>query len=156
MFCSALAPLLAEHKGQLQQLADIQSGFSDLMQIEMQAMWAAKLGLSRFDKELYEQLEVLMKQSAVDYTMFFRELSTIPSDISCIEKSFYTNLNPQASASNTQDLKTRWALWLDRWNATIKTDPKTSLMSIDEVSKIMKSVNPKYTLREWLVAPAYK
>lgn len=156
MFCSALAPLLAEHKGQLQQLADIQSGFSDLMQIEMQAMWAAKLGLSRFDKALYEQLEVLMKQSAVDYTMFFRELSAIPSDISHIEKSFYTNLNPQASASNTLDLKTRWAMWLERWKATIKTDPKTSLMSIDDVSKIMKSVNPKYTLREWLVAQAYQ
>lgn len=156
MFCSALAPLLAEHKGQLQQLAGIQSGFSDVMQIEMQAMWAAKLGLSRFDKVLYEELEVLMTQSAVDYTMFFRELSEIPSDISRIEKSFYTNIQPQPSASNTQDLKTRWALWLEHWKATIKTDPKASIMSIDELSKLMKSVNPKYTLREWLVAPAYQ
>ena len=156
MFCSALAPLLAEHKGQLQQLAGIQSGFSDVMQIEMQAMWAAKLGLSRFDKVLYEELEVLMTQSAVDYTMFFRELSEIPSDISRIEKSFYTNIQPQPSASNTQDLKTRWALWLEHWKATIKTDPKASMMSIDELSKLMKSVNPKYTLREWLVAPAYQ
>jgi len=156
MFCSALAPLLAEHKEQLQQLAGIQSDFSGAMQIEVQAMWAAKLGLSRFDKVLHEELEVLMTQSVVDYTMFFRELSAIPSDISRIEKSFYTNLQPQPSASNTQDLKTRWALWLEHWKATIKTDPKASLMSIDELSKRMKSVNPKYTLREWLVAPAYQ
>lgn len=156
MFCSALAPLLTEHPAQSKQLADIQSGFADAMQAEMQAMWAAKLGLSRFDKGLYDELEVLMMQSAVDYTMFFRELSAIPSDISGIEKSFYTKLQPQPSASNTQDLKTRWGLWLEHWKATIKTDPKASLMTLDELSKCMKSVNPKYTLREWLVAPAYQ
>jgi uncharacterized protein YdiU (UPF0061 family) len=159
MFCSALAPLLGEHKSQLQQLADIQSGFSNAMQTEMHAMWASKLGLSRFNKALYEELEVLMTQSAVDYTMFFRELSCIPngiSGISGIEKSFYTELQPRQSGANTQDLKTRWVLWLEHWKAAIKADPKSSLMSVDELSKCMKSVNPKYTLREWLVAPAYQ
>jgi len=156
MFCSALTPLLANHKGQLQQLTDIQNGFDGVMQTEMEAMWAAKLGLSRYDKALYKELEVLMTQSAVDYTMFFRELSAVPNDISGIEKSFYAHPKPQHKAPNMQDLKTRWALWLEQWKATIKTDQKSSLMSTDELSKLMKSINPKYTLREWLVAPAYQ
>ncbi|MEO6698678.1 MAG: protein adenylyltransferase SelO family protein, partial [Paraperlucidibaca sp.] len=43
MFCTALRPLLASHHEYLGQLDEIRSGFSKVMQAQMETMWAAKL-----------------------------------------------------------------------------------------------------------------
>ncbi len=51
------------------------------MQEKMQNMWARKLGLDKFDVELFEELINLMIDTKVDYTIFFRELSNIPHEI---------------------------------------------------------------------------
>ena len=99
MFCSALRPLLVSHQDYLLELDEIQSGFAKVMHTQMKKMWAAKLGLSTLntasDKALcnvlISELETLMMQTPVDYTIFFRELSSIPDDIGPLKKSFYNN-----------------------------------------------------------------
>ena len=54
----------------------------------------------------------------------------------------------------------RWAEWLTKWKSLINS-PSTKYLntaapsSREELSRQMKLVNPKYSLREWLVAPAY-
>ncbi|WP_292744539.1 protein adenylyltransferase SelO family protein, partial [Methylophaga sp. UBA3595] len=45
MFCTALRPLLTSHQDSLRQLDEIQSSFASVMQVQMEKMWAAKLGL---------------------------------------------------------------------------------------------------------------
>ena len=55
------------------------------MQTQVQTMWANKLGLTEYHPELFKQLMPLMIESEVDYTIFFRELSHIPDDISAKE-----------------------------------------------------------------------
>ncbi|MBN2782939.1 MAG: YdiU family protein, partial [Campylobacterales bacterium] len=136
MFCKALEPLL-KSKDELYKIRD---NFSVVMQQEMQMMWAKKLGMSRFDKNLFEQLMMLMIRSSVDYTIFFRELSNIPQDITPLKKSFYSDIPEDALIIK------EWSDWLDRWRASID----------DEKSMQMKQVNPKYTLREWILVPAYE
>ncbi|WP_315983934.1 protein adenylyltransferase SelO family protein [Aliamphritea spongicola] len=74
MFCSALKPLLASHPTALQQLDEIQVGFAQTIQAKMEQMWASKLGLEHFDGALLDELQTLMLETAVDYTIFFREL----------------------------------------------------------------------------------
>ena len=74
-FCTALLPLLASHEDGLRQLQEIHSGFPAAMQTQMEKMWADKLGLVTFDAALFSELETLMVQTPVDYTLFFRELS---------------------------------------------------------------------------------
>ncbi len=146
MFCTALQPLLASQPAaleQLEQLETIRSGFAAVMQEKMEAMWAAKLGLESYDAELLSQLLQLMVQTSVDYTMFFRELSNIPEDISALKKSFYHN--PDAALEN------QWSQWLQSWKQRLKRDLSKELLSQE-----MKRVNPKYTWREWLVVPAYQ
>jgi uncharacterized protein YdiU (UPF0061 family) len=69
--------------------------------------------------------------------IFFRELSSIPDDIGLLKKSFYSNLN--------EEMDKRWSAWLDKWKVLITS-----------TSEQMKLVNPKYSLREWLLAPAYQ
>ena len=143
MFCTAVRPLLEPHPERLQELDALLAGFADAMQAELEAMWAAKLGLDAFDPELFRVLANLMLETSVDYTIFFRELSGIPNDIEPLKRSFYGELNGP--------LELRWCEWRESWKRLLG-EGKTR----EEISNQMKQVNPKYCLREWLLAPAYQ
>ncbi len=147
MFCSALRTLLASHQEYQQELDDIQNDFSIVMQAQMETMWAAKLGLETFDSALFSELETLMTQTPVDYTIFFRELSALPDDIGPLKKSFY---------KNSQEMDKRWSNWLTKWKSLIGGANTVSPNFREELSERMKLVNPKYILREWFVVPAYQ
>ncbi|PKH00702.1 YdiU family protein [Paraglaciecola sp. MB-3u-78] len=151
-FCTALRPLLAAHQDPLhqdylQQLDEIQNGFSNVMQAQMETMWAAKLGLGSFHRGLFSELEILMANTPVDYTIFFRELSMLPENIAPLKKSFY---------KDSEDMDQRWSEWLTKWKSLIASDYIATPRSRDEISRQMKLVNPKYILREWFVVPAYQ
>jgi len=146
-FCSAVRPLLTEHSSCLRQLEEIQSEFPKVMQAHMEKMWAAKLGLDVFDADLFRELATLMMQTPVDYTLFFRELSSLPEDIEPLRKSFYKGPSYSASA---KAIDQQWSVWLSNWNSRIRADTRK------ELSGQMKLVNPKYSMREWFVVPAYQ
>jgi len=166
MFCSALRPLLASNQDSLLALDEVQGGFSTVMRRQMKKMWAAKLGLDidtlntasqqALFSELFSELETLMLQTPVDYTIFFRELSSIPDDIGPLKKSFYKT-SAQDTESNEMDK--RWAEWLEKWKTLLNSSSDANAISSrshQEISRKMKLVNPKYILREWFVMPAYQ
>jgi len=152
MFCKALQPLLASHQAHLQEFEEIKNGFAQVMQTQMEKMWADKLGLDDFNAELFGELVTLMIQTPVDYTLFFRELSMVPDDIGSLKKSFYRS-------PTSEEMDKRWSEWLAKWQllscspANLKA---TATGSREALSKQMKLVNPKYSLREWFVMPAYQ
>ncbi|TVQ67254.1 MAG: hypothetical protein EA373_12760, partial [Oceanospirillales bacterium] len=86
-----------------------------------------------------------------DYTIFFRELSNLPDNVEAIKRSFYLELNPKAA---TAELEARWSHWFNHWQTLIEN--RCTSLSKKELSSQMKRINPKYTLREWQVAPAYQ
>lgn len=143
MFYTALKTLLNSKEKYLDELEEIRSGFAEVMQNKMEMMWTSKLGLSTFDKELFNELLFLMVKTSVDYTVFFRELSNIPKDINALKKSFYESVLDEK-------IEKRWEKWLIKWKSLIDT-AKTK----EDLSSQMKLVNPKYTLREWFLVPAY-
>ena len=145
VFCIALLPLVEEDTKARETLETLINGFDSLMQEKMSYMWADKLGLERFDAALFQELHLLMQQSKVDYTLFFRELSHIPANIEPLKKSFYHENTPET-------LLVRWSDWLEQWQSLIKSSKR----SIEEISTQMKTVNPKYTLREFFLVPAYQ
>jgi uncharacterized protein YdiU (UPF0061 family) len=156
MFWTALQPLVASYPEAIKQLDEIRTGFATVMQEQMGKMWAAKLGLATFNAKLSSDLETLMVQTQVDYTIFFRELSNVPDDIDPLKKSFYRNASYN---SDSEGMDQRWSEWLVTWKSLVDstTDAGTDLpRSRDELSKQMKLVNPKYSLREWFVVPAYQ
>ncbi|PXX92311.1 hypothetical protein DIT71_03675 [Marinobacter vulgaris] len=166
-FCSALRPLLTAHHDCLLQLEEIQNDFAEVMQAQMETMWAAKLGLDAFNAELFNELETLMAHTPVDYTVFFRELSNVPDDIRPLQKSFYKNLNnadaakPWMQGAAPEGIEKRWSEWLTKWKSlagigSTAAANGTNLRSREELAKKMKLVNPKYSLREWFVVPAYQ
>ncbi len=167
MFLTALRPLLTSQQDYLRQLDEIQSGFSKVMQAQMEKMWAAKLGLGTFHAALFSELETLMVQTPVDYTIFFRELSMVPDDIGPLKKSFYkdsklTMASKQPTVeTDPEGMDQRWSVWLTKWKSLIGSASTTDAnaappCSREELSMQMKLVNPKYSLREWFVVPAYQ
>lgn len=146
VFCVALAPLLKSHPDYLAQLEEINGGFSTVMQEQMHNMWAQKLGLDAYDNGLFEKLQILMIETSVDYTIFFRELSEIPETIEPLQKCFYID------ATYKENLLKSWSEWFEKWKTLLKNSTK----STKEISKEMKLVNPKYSLREWFLVPTYK
>ena len=158
MFWTALRPLLASNHERLQELDEIRSGFAEVMQAQMDKMWAAKLGLSTFNASLFKELETLMVQTPVDYTIFFRELSNVPDNIGPLKKSVYQDVTNQVEL---EALDKRWTVWLTKWQALIGSTNSTDVNaasphSRELLSRQMKLVNPKYTLREWFLVPAYQ
>ena len=147
MFYTALKPLVESNPDVLAQLDAIRNGFDKAMDEKMEKMWAAKLGLSTFDQALFKELFILMIQTHVDYTIFFRELSSVPDDISPLLKSFY-----QKSILD-ENILTRWSQWLEKWKSLIDAATPESR---EKLSEQMKRINPKYTLREWFLVPAYQ
>lgn len=143
MFWTAVRPLLAEDAEALENFDQVRRGFAEEMKKQIQKMWADKLGLAEFDLKLFTELLQLMTRSEVDYTIFFRELSHIPEDISVLKKSFYVK--------TSQDLDEQWQSWLNSWLDLIGSESELS-----KVSAKMKQTNPKYAWREWLVVPAYQ
>lgn len=143
MFWQSVRLLLAENTEALERLDQVRRNFAETMQQQIQTMWAAKLGLSEFKPTLFRELMELMTQSEVDYTIFFRELSHIPDDISALKKSFYVK--------TSHPLDERWQSWLNSWRNLVTNDG-----NLAEISTKMKQTNPKYAWREWLIVPAYQ
>jgi len=146
-FCTAVAPLIRSDKEAIKTLEQIANNFSNLMGQKINTMWAKKLGLESFDETLFNELIELMLQTKVDYTIFFRELSNIPTTIEPLQKSFYREL------SKEEPLYQLWSKWLEQWR--LKLDITTE-QKCQELRAKMKQINPKYTLREWFLVPAYK
>jgi uncharacterized protein YdiU (UPF0061 family) len=154
MFCTALRPLLMSHQDYLPQLDEINSGFSKMMQVQMEQMWATKLGLVTFNAALFSELETLMVETSVDFTLFFRQLSMIPDDITPLKKSFYKST---LYTTDPESMDQCWLAWLTKWKVLVAIDNNSnSTRSRVEISKQMKLVNPKYSLQEWFVVPAYQ
>jgi len=155
MFCTAVQPLLKSHENKLKELEKIRDGFSKVMQAKMIQMWTSKLGLQTFNANIFNELLELMIKTSVDYTIFFRELSCIPDNISLLTKSFY------GDAIDNEKILKSWSEWLKKWKLLInETNPiyinATTPESSEKLSKEMGKVNPKYILREWFLVPAYE
>ena len=143
MFWQTLRPLLADQPGELERLDQIRATFAEVMKAEIDQMWAKKLGLKTLDRDLLKDLFQLMLISNADYTIFFRELSKIPSESSALQRSFY----PSCSRPDDE----RWSSWLERWRNLIANNG-----DLEQTSSAMKQINPSITWREWLIAPAYQ
>jgi uncharacterized protein YdiU (UPF0061 family) len=155
MFCRSLEPLLENDHDALEELNEILSEFPKMIDRQVVDMWSSKLGLKTFHVDLFDQLIKLLQQTQVDFTMFFRELSNVPVDLTPLTKSFYQDI------SRDKKLMGQWESWHEQWLSLIQTtNPDdinaTTLQAKENLSRLMKITNPKYTLREWLLVPAYQ
>ena len=142
-FCSSLSPLLSESKQDQEKLDQVEKDFSELMNKELKKMWANKLGLEHYNGTLINEFFNLMVISKADYTILFRKLSDIPNNLDSFKDSFYLPIN--------DELKIKWEVWLKNWQSILKNE-----VDFKTKSASMKSLNPVYTWREWMIVPAYE
>lgn len=190
MFCVALLPLFEGDEESQNKLNSILTNWNSVMNSKLSDMFAAKLGLLQLpapppsssssssstsklppfsSSPLWSELDKLLQQTPADYTIFFRELSSLPKDVEPLKKSFYQGPTQVVFSSllggrahgvpmhptyetDPETIIKRWSSWLDMWHDALKAEGRDP----SEVSKAMKLTNPKYILREWLVAPAYQ
>ena len=143
MFWSALKTLLKDHPAETAELDALHATFSEAMKSELDAMWAGKLGLASVAPELIGDLLQLMVASKADYTIVFRELASLPTEITPLKRGFYVPCDAE--------LEAQWNAWLTRWHQQLSGSGKP-----EEIAAAMRRTNPATTWREWLIAPAYE
>ncbi len=129
----ALSPLVA-----MDELKRILGEYQSVLTQQWAALMRARLGLQQADdgdQQLTADVLDLMAESRVDYTRFFRTLC-----------------DAQNHAQLRNDFVNREAFdaWLSRYHARLEQEAK----SADERRVMMQSVNPKYTLRNYLAQQA--
>ena len=141
---NALYPLIEE----TEPLEAILDGYKTDFKIKSLEMMKAKLGLETIDVKdhlLIEALENALLQTETDMTIFFRNLSNhkkgdAKQGINTVKDAFYT-LNEVSDKIAQQ-----WQDWFERYDFRLE---KESLSDKDRQSK-MKTVNPKYVLRNYM------
>ena len=163
-FLQSLEPLL-DAEG-VAALRAIGRDYTQLSQDFMNRMWSRKLGVSSWERRgegggeggqaLWRGLEPLLRQTGVDWTLFWRQLAEVAalpesrSDsyrLALLQQSFYGQL--------TQSLEERWAGWLQRWLAQIQAEGAATAQGREAVAARMRQASPKYVPREWMLAEAY-
>lgn len=99
-------------------------------------MWMDKIGVDDYNQneiDLVSELIVLLERTEIDMTIFFRLLSEVESpDVDNLNFAFYS------TESGSQK---EWNDWLQKWWGCVDGSPNRNKM---------RSVNPKYVLRNWM------
>lgn len=160
-FVTALAPLIKTEAGDgyIKVMQDILAKYSPALQLKYANLMCKKFGFDQGSKELMETVVQpclkLLADAQMDYTKFFRVLSTqectagqMPTEYLNQWQSL-SNLAPsefeavQEESETGQSLSTRFAIWYIAYKRAFATQNITP----GEVRSKMKSVNPKYILR---------
>jgi len=140
----------------------------EIFQHKMDETLRAKMG---FDKDadvadgLWSSLEPLMRKSRVDWTVFWRQLTYVARDFLDLESSDYEAMmdtledseleqNPDTSPfyeKLTPALRREWIGWIEQWREALKAADK----DCENVHEQMRTTNPKFVLREWMLVDAY-
>ena len=135
---------------------------------------------------MWTQLEPLMRASRVDWTLLFRELTYLFRDgvvVPQLLEQDNTNNKPKDASTTTSknsgealfqrllhhehdnqspfyeapsdELHESWCRWLQQWtDALVRSQNDDN--SMNAVFERMRTTNPKYVLREWMLVEAYQ
>ncbi len=115
---------------------------------EQHAMMCSKLGFNNADAvsdEFIHILEENLRQSEIDMTLFFRELSSIEFT----KFNEFWNVLKEVSYLEKSELKSRKKEWKEWFNCYLFRLHNEDL-NVEERLTQMKKVNPKYVLRNYM------
>jgi serine/tyrosine/threonine adenylyltransferase len=147
----------------------------EVFQKKVDEIFRIKLGFNHDHDaadDVWEALEPLLRNSRVDYTLFFRELSYIVRDTSNLfddvesvsAETLLTRLIGNDSIRDgsspfyeelTDEAQTKWKAWLQMWRSVLKSCYGDNL-NMNNVAQRILQLNPKYVLREWMLVEAYQ
>eukprot|EP00927_Polykrikos_kofoidii_P020465 TRINITY_DN19711_c0_g1_i1.p1 TRINITY_DN19711_c0_g1~~TRINITY_DN19711_c0_g1_i1.p1 ORF type:complete len:582 (-),score=109.03 TRINITY_DN19711_c0_g1_i1:204-1949(-) len=125
-------------------------------------VWRVKMGFSKKDSkvadDLWKELEPLMRQSQIDYTLFWRKLADVVRggvDTGRDDESLLTPLREAFyEPKRCEKRKADWAKWLRRWLAALVAEEGGGDKMPRAIDRML-AANPKYIPREWMLVEAY-
>ena len=141
--CYALGQAMVSLIGSVEETQEALSVYTPSFDSKMAALWNAKLGLRSTelgDSELVESLLTILARSRVDFSLFFRRLSSLKLD------------NPSVDIA-VRDLfldRSSFDAWAINYRQRLQRES-----SVDAERKVaMDKVNPNYVLRNYLAQVA--
>ena len=140
----------------------------DIFQDKTEQVFRQKLG---FDKEadvgddVWTSLEPLLRKSRVDWTVFWRQLTYVLRDYPDLGSSDYEGMMTALEDGDdlersdrspfyealTPDLRRQWVSWLKQWRKALEAAGADGKQAFES----MRTMNPKFVLREWMLVDAY-
>lgn len=119
--------------------------------------------------EVYRSLEPLLRSSRVDWTLFWRQLTYVAEDFPDLQSTDYEGMMSKLEDNELDDdslsnpfyealkpeLRRQWVAWIEHWREALRAANSGDVTSNDEIHRRMRSTNPKYVLREWMLVDAY-
>lgn len=151
-----LANALYPVTGNADRLREILDETEKLIPAGYYSMMIKKLGIEDLDKEsidLVDRARKLLQDHETDMTIFFRNLSTLDTSTFRPDKTGLTNLIGEAfysSPDGNGTVLTDWERWFVDYIARLKHENVPDIQR----QNAMKSVNPKYVLRNYMAQMA--
>ena len=174
----SVVPVIAAAQGRTEH-ETIQNDFlekaQEIFQNKADEVFRIKLGFNHdyvAADDVWEALEHFLRNSRVDYTLFFREMSYMVRDTpnlfddveSVSTEALLTRLIGNDSKRDgsspfyeelAKEAQTKLKAWLHMWRSALKSSYDDNL-NVDNVAQRMLQLNPKYVLREWMLVEAYQ
>ena len=167
----SILPLLHEHSN----VSDLRTKYINDAQATFQKaidqVWATKLGFdpqsddTSISNKLWEDLEPLLREAKTDWTIFWRSLYVISREFPIDSKQYDQMLQllqgneevyPRTSPFYdplSSNLQTQFQTWIQSWREALQQSNDNNENEI--IIERMRLANPKYVLREWMLADAY-
>ncbi|KAM0786493.1 hypothetical protein ACM66B_001951 [Microbotryomycetes sp. NB124-2] len=149
-------------KAGLDALEAVKSQFVDTFTQEYTRLTRLRLGFETAhdgDFDLVSSLLDLMALHSLDFTNTFRLMSQFPGSTSDpVYEAFIEQLLPAASATNTTTLpptaRDDWRTWFNKYADRLSQEP--SFHDHTSRRRRMNAVNPRFTLRQWVLEETIK
>jgi len=152
-FATSLKPLFPQGDQRVDSL--LSSIRESVFKPALLGAFAPKLGLSLECKALPDvvaSLQAVLSQLQPDYTIFFRELASLVSmPLGTSEEALVRALSPSFYRVPSESDVAELVGWIRRWLIALGDEGRV----VDAAAR-MKRANPKYVLREWMLADAYR
>ena len=114
-------------------------------------------------EDLWESLQGLLTSTRTDWTLFWRQLSYIMRDMGDLDDTDYESMMKKLEGNGegsdvspfyeplTSQQRKDWIEWITEWREILKVTKRPS----EEIFEQMKSNNPKFVLREWILVEGY-
>ena len=162
VLAQSVSPLLNGGEAEAQSII---SEMEDVFEEEVNKVWRVKLGFFEDKKDASKNLkalklwskglEPLLRRNEVDFTVAFRQLSSVillKDDDDLFDPckvSFYD----QADCGDAE-VQRLWVGWLKEWRTAV-LDGDSSDENKQQIATRLNAANPKYILREWMLVEAY-
>ena len=126
-----------------------------------------KMGFGKNDEvadTLWQTLEMLLRQTRADWTVFWRRLSMVAAEHPDYESTDYESMlqtlvgkddesSPQSPFYEplSSSHREQYLAFLQEWRQMLLAVSDNK----DEIAQQMRMANPKYVLREWMLVNAY-